>query len=47
LSGNLPFLVDGVRAALRTKLLDRKFVGLCLLVFGGGVVARFATVARQ
>jgi hypothetical protein len=39
--------MDGVRAALRTKLLDRKFVGLYLLVFGGGVVARFASVARK
>jgi hypothetical protein len=39
------FFVYGVRAASRTEFLDRKFVGLGLLVLGRGVVARLAGVA--
>jgi len=31
----------------RAELLDRELVGLFLLVFGGGVVAPFASVARH
>jgi len=34
-----------VGAALRTEFLDRKFVGLRLLVLGRRVVARLASVA--
>jgi len=34
-------------AAGRAKLFDRELVGLFLLVFGGGVVAPFASVARH
>jgi hypothetical protein len=34
-------------AALGTEFLNRELVGLRLLVFGGGVVALFATLTRQ
>jgi hypothetical protein len=33
--------------AVATELLDSELIGLPLLVLGGGVVATFATVARQ
>jgi hypothetical protein len=36
-----------MRAASRTEFLDRKFVGLRLLVLAGRVVARLAGVARK
>jgi hypothetical protein len=34
-----------VGAASRTELLDGELVGLLLFVFGGGVIAAFASVA--
>jgi hypothetical protein len=37
--------MERVRAAFGAELFDRKLVGLRLLVFGGGVVARFAGIA--
>jgi hypothetical protein len=37
----------GVGAALRTEFLDRKLVGLRLLVLAGRVVARLAGLARK
>jgi hypothetical protein len=36
-----------MRAAGRAELLDSELVGLLLFVFGGGVVATFASVARH
>jgi hypothetical protein len=36
-----------MRAASRTEFLDRKFVGLRLLILAGRVVARLAGVARK
>ena len=36
-----------MRAASRTEFLDRKFVGLRLLVLAGRIVARLAGVARK
>jgi hypothetical protein len=37
----------GMGAARRAELLDGEFVGLLLFIFGGGVVAAFASVARH
>jgi len=39
--------MQGMRSAGWAELLDRKLVGLLLLIFGGGVVAPFAAVARH
>ena len=39
--------MHGMRSARRTELLDGKLIGLLFLVFGGGVVAAFASVARH
>jgi hypothetical protein len=39
--------MDGVSTAGRAELLNRELVGLLLLVFGGGVIAPFASVARH
>jgi hypothetical protein len=39
--------MDGVGAARRAELLDCKLIGLLLLIFGGGVVAPFTSVARH
>ena len=44
---DLVLFVNSMGPALGTELLDRKLVGLGLLVFGGGVVALLATFARQ
>ena len=44
---NFAFFVYGVGAASRTEFLDRKLVGLRLLVLGRRVVARFAGLARK
>ena len=44
---NFAFFVYGVGAASRTEFLDRKLVGLRLLVLGGRVVARFAGLTRK
>ena len=41
------FFVYGVGAAFRTEFLDRKLVGLRLLVLGGRVVARLAGLTRK
>ena len=45
--GNFAFFMYGVGAASRTEFLDRKLVGLRLLVLARGVVARFAGLARK
>ena len=37
--------MHGVGAARRAELLDGELVGLLLLIFGGGVIAAFASVA--
>ena len=42
---NLTFFMYGMGAARRAELLDGEFVGLLLFIFGGGVVAAFASVA--
>jgi hypothetical protein len=39
--------MNRMRPATGAKLLDREFVGLLLFVFGGGVIAAFASVARH
>src|SRR5271166_2649554 len=43
----LAFAMKRMRAASRAKLLNRKLVGLLFLVFGGRIVAAFASVARH
>ena len=44
---NFAFFVYGVGAASRTEFLDRKLVGLRLLVLGSRVVARLAGLTRK
>jgi hypothetical protein len=39
--------MHGMRPAARAELLDREFVGLLFLIFAGGIVAPFASVARH
>ena len=39
--------MDGMAPAARAKLLNRKFLGLALLVFRGDVVAPLASVALK
>jgi hypothetical protein len=46
-SRNFPLFVNGVRAAFGAELFDRKFIGLRFFIFGGGVVAHLAGVARK
>ena len=41
------FAMNRMGPATRAELLDRELVGLLLFVFGGGVVAPFASVARH
>ena len=41
------FAMDRMRPAAGAELLDREFVSLLLFIFGGGVVAPFASVARH
>jgi hypothetical protein len=42
---DLGFLVNRMTPAARTELLDRKLLGLALLVLAGGVIAPLATFA--
>jgi hypothetical protein len=44
---DLALAMQRMGTAVGTELLDSEFIGLPLLVLGGGVVATFATVARQ
>jgi len=44
---DLALAMERMGAAMGTELLDAEFIGLPLLVLRGGVVATFATVARQ
>jgi hypothetical protein len=39
--------MERMRSAGRAELLDRELVGLLFLVFGGRIVAAFASVARH
>ena len=44
-TSDLTFFMYSMRAASRAELLDGELVGLLLFIFGGGVVATFASVA--
>jgi hypothetical protein len=39
--------MNRMRAASGAELFDRKFIGLGFFIFGGGVIARLAGVARK
>jgi hypothetical protein len=41
------FAMNRMRPATRAEFLNREFIGLLLFIFGGGVVAPFASVARH